>query len=92
MSGTWASTLLAAVRSALTPRAASRSAVARPKKATSVGTPLCDRRRRDIGRRLDAERRHAGGEEMLQQVAVVGGDLDHRERGPSSKRSIIASA
>ena len=41
-----------------------------------------DRRRRDIGRRLDAERRHAGGEEMPQQVAVVGGDLDHHRARP----------
>ena len=41
-----------------------------------------DRRRRDIGRRLDSQRRHAGGEEMAQQIAVVGGDLDHHRARP----------
>ena len=31
----------------------------------------------DIGRRLDAEHRHAAGDEVLQQVAVVARDLDN---------------
>ncbi len=44
-----------------------------------------DRRRRDIGRRLDAERGHAGGEEMAQQIAVVGGDLDHHRARPEAE-------
>ena len=31
----------------------------------------------DVRGRLDAEARHAGGDEVLQQIAVVAGDLDH---------------
>ena len=31
----------------------------------------------DVGRRLDAQHRHAHGQEMLQQIAVVAGELDH---------------
>ena len=31
----------------------------------------------DVGRRLDAERRDAALDDVLQQVAVVAGDLDH---------------
>ena len=34
----------------------------------------------DVGCRLDAEHRHAPGHEVLQQVAVVAGDLHHHGR------------
>ena len=61
--------------------------------APRVGMPCASRGLGDVGRRLDAEHRHAALDEVLQQVAVVAGDLDHlaaRRRGRSA--SIIASA
>ena len=77
-SGTWASTLLPTMRSAglafgdqllgeldaeeLDPR---RHALARSAPAAT------------LARRLDAEHRHAERQEMLQQIAVVAGELDH---------------
>ena len=82
MSGTWASTLLAAIRSALTPRVDEPLGGGAAEEGDFGRDAAGDRRRRDIGRRLDPERRHAGGEEMAQQIAVVGGDLDHHRARP----------
>ena len=36
----------------------------------------------DVGGRLDAEHRHAQRQEVLQQIAVVAGQLDHQAVGP----------
>ncbi len=41
----------------------------------------------DVARRLDAEHRHAGLLVVLQQVAVVAGDLDHQARPAPRPRS-----
>jgi hypothetical protein len=75
--GVWASTLLATSRSARLPSAASSRAVSRPKKRCQRRDAPLLRRRGDVARRLDAEHRHAAALEVLQQVAVVAGDLDH---------------
>ena len=50
------------------------------------GTPFSTAASRDVGRRLDAQHRHAARDEMLQQVAVVAGDLHHLAAGPSLQR------
>ena len=71
-SGTCASTLLAQIRSACRPAAArALRAVATPKNATSVGTPLASRHRGDVGGWLHAQYIDAAPTEILQQVAVV---------------------
>ena len=75
-SGTCASTLLPMIRSARLPSATSRSA--------SVGAEELHQRRHvapagglgHVGGRLDAQHRHAQRQEVLQQVAVVAGELD----------------
>ena len=80
-SGTWAKTLLATSRSARRPSAASRLATSRPKNSTTVSIPLLARGLGDVGRGLDAERRDAQLDDVLQQVAVVAGELDHEAVG-----------
>ena len=83
-SGTCASTLLPMMRSARLPSATSRSASVVPKNSTSVGTSLPARDLGDVGGRLDAEHRHAERQEVLQQIAVVAGELDDEAVGPEA--------
>ena len=80
ISGTCAKTLLATTRSACPRRATMSSAVSRPKKRTSVGTPLPGALG-DVGGGLDAQARDAHGDKIAQQVAVVGGHLHHETVG-----------
>ena len=92
-SGTCASTLLPMIRSARLPSATSRSASAAPEELD----PRRDARLRaasaHVGGRLDAQHRHAQRQEMLQQVAVVAGELDDEAVArPSRSRSLIMSA
>jgi hypothetical protein len=47
--------------------------------------PALARRLGDVGRRLDAERRDAALDEVLQQVTVVGRELDHLAGGPQAE-------
>ena len=57
------------------------------------GNPFGDGRLRDVGGRFDAQDRHAVGQEILQQVAVVARDLDDLRlsvRAPN--RSTMSSA
>ena len=55
--------------------------VSSPRKRTSVGTPLLDRRLGDVGGRLDAEAADAAVAHVLEQVAVVARDLDDERVG-----------
>ncbi len=47
--------------------------------------PLGDRHLGGVGRRLDPKHRHARLLEILQEVAVVRGDLDHQRLGPEAE-------
>ena len=91
-SGTCASTLLPSSRSArralvAEPRRQSRCRRTRP----SVGMPALLRRRRDVRRRLDAEHGHRALDEVLEEVAVVAGDLDDLAvDGPRPNRSVTS--
>ncbi len=80
-SGTWAKTLFATTRS----RAAVLGAHPESLRLAQVGDvrrdALLDRDGGDVGRRLHAQHRHSAGDEVLQQVAVVAGHLDHQARG-----------
>ena len=76
MSGTCASTLLPSRRSALRVVRELRAAVATPKNSTTRRDALLARDRRGVRGRLDAEHRDAALDEVLEQVAVVAGDLD----------------
>ena len=49
------------------------------------GHPALDGDAGDVGRRLDAEHRHALGDEVLQQVAVVARDLDDLTLGSETE-------
>ena len=75
-SGTWASTLLPAIRSAWRPSAASSLRSLDAEELDEGGDALLDRDLRDVRGRLDAKHRDALGQEVLQQVAVVAGKLD----------------
>ena len=94
-SGTCASTLLPTTRSALPPsRGEPLAPVRTPKNSTSVGTPRSSAPRGDVRGRVDPEHGNPFGEEVLQQVAVVGGELDDealvrraRDGRSSSRRS-----
>ena len=59
MSGTWASTLLPTIRSAVPARRASSARGRAPKNSTIVGMPFALGDRGDVGGRLDAEHRDA---------------------------------
>ena len=65
-----------------TPPRSEPCAVCRPKNSTSVGIPFCSATLRDVGGGLDAEHGDPALVEVLQQVAVVGGELDHVAVGP----------
>ena len=76
-SGTCASTLLPTIEArAACPRRRAVCAVSRPKKSTSVGTPRSSAAARDVRRRIDSEDRDSRADEVLQEVAVVRGELD----------------
>ena len=77
MSGTWASTLLPAMRSAAWPAADHLVGQCPPEERHPRRYAQLDGLGSDVGRRLDAQHRHAHGQEMLQQIAVVAGELDH---------------
>ena len=78
MSGTWAKTLLPATRSARPYRVGD----VRPGRGTEEGDlgpdALLARDLGDVGRRLDAEHRHAVGDEVLEKVSVVARYLGHQ--------------
>jgi hypothetical protein len=76
---------LATTRRALRPSSTSCCAVARPKNATSVGTPPILGRSRDVRGRIDAEDRDTRADEVLQEVAVVGGEFDDEVVGSESE-------
>src|SRR3954470_7075196 len=76
MSGTWASTLLAGMRSAWPEEATISRAARAPKKTVSEGTPRASTRLGDVASRLDAEHADAARDEVLEQVAVVARRLD----------------
>ena len=72
------------------PRRAASRAVARRRRRPRSGCPCSTADRGDVRGRLDAEHRHAVRDEVLQQVAVVAGDLDHLELARRARsRSII---
>ena len=77
MSGTCAKTLLAATRSALPCSAATAVPVASPEELADRVDALGPGHLRDVRRRLDAEAPDAEVAHVLQEVAVVAGDLDH---------------
>ena len=90
-SGTCASTLLPSSRSAWPRSRRALAAVSTPKNSTSVGIALLDGDLGDVGGRLDAEHGHAALDEVLQQVAVVAGDLDdlaERVRARTARSSL----
>ena len=87
-SGTWASTLLPTAdrpRTARCQRARGRA----PKNSTTRRHPPLIGHGGDVGRRLDAEHRDPTVAKVLQQVAVVGGHLDHLavRPGPAARSS-----
>ena len=85
-SGTCASTLLPMMRSARLPSATSSVGQRlRRRNRPASGMPLSTATLRDVGRRLDAEDGHAERQEVLQQVAVVAGQLDDEAVGPESE-------
>ena len=97
-SGTWASTLLPRSRSACVARPRASRAVSTPKNSTSVRTPFSTR---DLRRTFAAGSMPSTGmprsHEVLQQVAVVAGELDDlaaarraRSARSSSRRSAAA--
>ena len=90
-SGTCAITLFAASRSARRPSAARRRASSRPKNSTTRLDPALASNRGHVGRGLDAERRDAALHDVLEQVAVVAGELHHQAVGLSPKRSTAMS-
>ena len=70
-----------------------------PKKSMRVGMPLLDGDLGDVGGGLDAQHRNAERHEVLQQVAVVAGELDDEAvrpepapLTPSSRSSALACA
>ena len=79
-SGTWARTLLPTTRSAGPRSRRRRSARSRPKNSVSVGTPRASADGGDVARWLDAQRRDPARDEVLEQVAIVAGQLDHVTR------------
>ena len=81
MSGTWASTLFPSTRSARRPSPTRRSASSTPKNSTSVGDAPLLGGARDVRGRIDPEHRYALRQEVLQQVAVVRGELDDEAVG-----------
>ena len=76
MSGTWASTLLAIMKSADRSRARSSRAVSTPKKRT-YGARRSARGFSHVLGWIDAQHRDAERQEMLEEIAVIAGDLDH---------------
>ena len=76
IAGTWARTLFAAIRSARLPSATSLLASSTPKKSTMVSTPRSRGRLGDVRSRIDSERGNGSLDEVLEQVAVVRGELD----------------
>ena len=75
-SGTWAMTLLAASRSAARPSAASRSSQIPSEELDDGLDALLLGHLRDIGGRLDTQRGDPALDEVLQQIAVVAGELN----------------
>ena len=82
-SGTWASTLLATMRSAL--RREQAFAVPMPKNAVSVAIPLVRATAATLAAGSTPSTGDAAGNEMLQQVAVVRCDLDDQGIGTERK-------
>src|SRR4029453_2783473 len=74
-SGTWASTLLAAIRSAWRPAVASSTASCSSEKGVRVGTPGAPAAPATVGAGLNPQPRPPPGHEVLKQVAVVAGQL-----------------
>ena len=91
-SGTWASTLLPMMRSACLPSATSSVGEPRAEEVDPGRDALLDRDLGDVGGRLDAEHGHAERQEMLQQIAVVAGELDDQAVGakPAGASVIIS--
>ena len=90
MSGTWASTLLAATRSTCFPR---RRALPERDAEEALDDVEAERARRrpPCSRSARRRTRDAGVANVAKQVAVVGGDLADEARGPSANRDRIAS-
>ena len=93
VSATWASTLLAWMTSACLPSARQLARPARrPKNSARLGTPIFSAASHSAGDRVDAQHRDALLDVVLQQVAVVAGQLDDQAvAGPGSRRSISSS-
>ena len=85
MSGTCAKTLLAATRSAWPYSAAIAAPVSGSEELHYGPDALGEGGRRDVAGRLHAEYRDAGGDEVLQQVAVIARDLGHEAGGRQAK-------
>ena len=85
-SGTWARTLLATIRSAARP-APTRSLGRLPRRRTAPrwACPCALATSAMLAAGSIPEHRDAGGHEVLQQVAVVAGDLDHQAVGPEAE-------
>ena len=93
-SGTCASTLLPTQQvGRACPRRPARAAVCAPKNSTSVGMPFCSAAAATLAAGSMPSTGMPRCDEVLQQVAVVAGDLDHAaRRAEAEARAIIASA
>ena len=91
-SGTCASTLLPRSRSAHRALGIASSRAVLAKEPHGVGMPFSTGGLCDVGRRLDAEARETLALEMLQQIAVVAGDLHDLGVSPQLEALIICSA
>ena len=78
--GTWASTLLPTIRSAVRPCSSSSRASRSPKKSTTVSIPRSFAAAATLAAGSIPSVRHPSGLEELEQVAVVAGDLDDLAR------------
>ena len=91
-SGTCASTLLPAMRSACLPSRDELRGEPRAEEVHPGRDALVDRDLGDVGCRLDAEHGHAERQKVLQQIAVVAGELDDQAVGakPEARRDHLA--
>ena len=90
-SGTWARTLLPRMRSARLPSPPAAFRKAAPKKSTRVGMPFSIATLSHIRGRLDTQHGDTQGREMLQQIAVIAGQLDREATGAQSEPAAIIS-